>query len=193
MVVTSLLVDEGGMVFQELSIKGLLLIKPQVFEDGRGFFLERFSRKAFEENQIDVDFVQDNHSHSVKHVLRGLHFQKPPFAQGKLVWVTRGEVFDVAIDLRKGSPTFGKWEAVILSEENKQLFWIPKGFAHGFTVLSERADLLYKVSDYYSSEHECGVIWNDPDIGIDWPVDNPILSNKDRRLPRLRELEHVSW
>lgn len=179
------------MVFQELSIKGLLLIKPQVVEDSRGFFLERFSRKAFKEKQIDVDFVQDNHSHSVKHVLRGLHFQKPPFAQDKLVWVTHGEVFDVAVDLRKDSPTFGKWEAVILSENNNQLFWIPKGFAHGFAVLSERADLLYKVSNYYSSQHDCGVIWDDPDIGIDWPVDHPILSDKDRKLPGLRELDYV--
>lgn len=176
------------MNFRELSLPGLILIEPAVFEDERGFFLERYSQKAFQSNGIPVDFVQDNQSQSVRHVLRGLHFQLPPFAQDKLVWVTQGEVFDAAVDLRKTSATFGKWEGALLSGTNKSMLFIPKGFAHGFVVLSERADFLYKVSNVYSAAHDCGLIWNDPDIGIEWPVETPILSKKDRLLPSLQDL-----
>ena len=192
------------MEFQELSMKGLMLLTPQVFEDERGFFLERFSKRLFEANGICTEsvqdghsysicpeFVQDSHSYSVRNVLRGLHFQRPPFAQDKLVWVTRGEVFDVAVDLRKDSPSFGKWEAVILSETNKRTFWIPKGFAHGFVTLSDEADLFYKMSAYYSKEHEAGVIWNDPDLDIEWPIYHPILSSKDKQLVGLRGLGQI--
>jgi len=164
-----------------------------VFEDERGFFLERYNQKAFHANGITVDFVQDNHSQSVKHVLRGLHFQTPPFAQDKLVWVTRGIVFDAAVDLRKQSATFGKWEGVELSETNKSMLFIPQGFAHGFVVLSERADFSYKVSSLYSADHERGLMWNDPNIGLAWPVENPILSRRDQELPSLQHLldQHI--
>ncbi|MBN1313695.1 MAG: dTDP-4-dehydrorhamnose 3,5-epimerase [Anaerolineae bacterium] len=176
------------MIFHELSLPGLILVEPAVFEDERGFFLERYNRQVFQSHGITVDFVQDNHSQSVKHVLRGLHFQTPPFAQDKLVWVTRGEVFDVVVDLRKQSATFGKWEGVELSETNRSMLFIPKGFAHGFVVLSERADFSYKVSSLYSPEHDYGLVWNDPDIGIEWPVEKPILSKKDQQLPFLQSL-----
>ncbi len=176
------------MLFEALSIKGLYLIKPRIFGDDRGFFLERYNRRVFAKNGIDIDFVQDNHSQSVRDVLRGLHFQRPPFAQDKLVWVTRGEVFDVAVDLRPDSETFGQWAGVTLSEQNKQMIFVPKGFAHGFTVLSETADFQYKVSAFYSKEHDGGIIWNDPDIGIDWPLDDPALSGKDAALPTLAAL-----
>jgi dTDP-4-dehydrorhamnose 3,5-epimerase len=171
-----------------LSINGLVLVKPQVLEDDRGFFLERYNQRDFRNYGIDVNFVQDNHSQSSQHVLRGLHFQLAPHAQDKLVWVIRGEVFDVAVDLRKESSTFGQWQGVVLSEANKHLLWIPKGFAHGFVALSEQVDVLYKTSEFYSKEHDCGLIWNDSDIGIDWPIDNPILSAKDQQLPTLRDL-----
>jgi dTDP-4-dehydrorhamnose 3,5-epimerase len=176
------------MLFKALSINGLYLINPRVFADDRGFFLERYNRRVFAENGIDIDFVQDNHSQSVRGVLRGLHFQRPPFAQDKLVWVTRGEVFDVAVDLRPDSETFGQWAGVTLSEKNKQMLFVPKGFAHGFAVLSETADFQYKVSAFYSREHDGGIIWNDPDIGIKWPLDDPALSGKDAALPTLAEL-----
>jgi dTDP-4-dehydrorhamnose 3,5-epimerase len=176
------------MIFHELSLSGLTLIEPVVFEDERGFFLERYNQNIFRSHGITVEFVQDNHSRSAKHVLRGLHFQTSPFAQDKLVWVTRGTVFDVVVDLRKQSATFGKWEGVRLSENNRSMLFIPKGFAHGFVVLSERADFSYKVSSVYSADHDCGLVWNDPDIGIEWPVDSPILSGKDQQLPSLRQL-----
>ena len=177
------------MIFQQLDIEGLTLVRPQVFEDERGFFLERYNRRVFQEHEIHIEFVQDNHSQSGRHVLRGLHFQITPFAQDKLVWVVRGEVFDVAVDLRSNSPTFGKWRGVTLSEANKQMLLIPKGFAHGFLTLSDKADVLYKTSHFYSKEHDCGLIWNDADIGIEWPIDHPILSQKDQRQPTLAELQ----
>lgn len=179
------------MNFQELNIKGLFLITPKVFEDDRGFFLESYNKKIFEENGIDIDFIQDNHSRSSKGVLRGLHFQRPPFAQDKLVRVTRGEVFDVAVDLRHDSETFGKWEGVTLSEDNKQMFLIPKGFAHGFLVVSDTADFQYKVSNLYSKEHDGGVKWDDPAIGIEWPLENVVLSEKDKKQPLLGELDKI--
>ena len=174
------------MIFHQLSLSGLILIEPTVFEDERGFFLERYNQKVFQSHGINVDFVQDNHSQSVRHVLRGLHFQTPPFAQDKLVWITQGTVFDTVVDLREQSATFGKWEGITLSDTNRLMLYIPKGFAHGFAVLGERVDFSYKVSSIYSAEHECGLIWNDPDIGIEWPVEEPILSKKDQQLPSLQ-------
>jgi len=163
-----------------LSIPDILLIKSTVFEDERGFFYESFNQREFEKIVREkVNFVQDNHSRSVKNVLRGLHYQiQQP--QAKLVRVILGEVFDVAVDIRRSSPTFGKWVGEILSAKNKRQLWIPEGFAHGFVVLSENAEFLYKTSDYYAPEFERCIAWNDPDIGIDWPLDtSPILSPKD--------------
>ncbi len=180
-----------GVIFEELAISGLILVKPQVFSDERGFFLERYNKKIFKKNGIDVDFVQDNHSQSRKGVLRGLHFQVPPFAQDKLVWVVRGEVLDVAVDIRKNSPTFGKWESAVLSEVNRYMLFMPGGFAHGFLALSEKVDLSYKVSSYYCRECDRGIIWNDPDIGIAWGIENPVLSKKDALNKRLKDLGDV--
>jgi dTDP-4-dehydrorhamnose 3,5-epimerase len=163
------------------AIKDVLLLEPTIHEDGRGFFLESFNQKRFDQTVgQNVHFVQDNHSRSLRHVLRGMHYQiRQP--QGKLVRVVVGEVFDVAVDLRRSSPTFGKCVSVVLSAANKQQLWIPEGFAHGFLVLSDAAEFLYKTTDYYVPEAERCVIWNDPDIGIDWPKDaEPILSAKDR-------------
>ncbi len=171
------------------SVSGLIVIEPIVFEDERGFFMETYSYREFEKAGITEKFVQDNHSKSMKGVLRGLHFQIKPFAQSKLVRCVKGEIFDVAVDLRKGSPTFKKWFGIFLSEENKKILYIPKGFAHGFVVLSDVAEVEYKVDNFYSREHERGIIWNDPDLGINWPVEKPILSEKDKILPRLSELK----
>ena len=163
------------------AIPGLLLLEPTIHEDARGFFFESFNQKRFEDaTGLNIRFVQDNHSRSVKRVLRGLHYQiRRP--QGKLLRVTAGEVFDVAVDLRRSSPTFGKFAGIVLSAANKKQLWIPEGFAHGYLVLSEAAEVLYKTTDYYSPEDERCLIWNDPDVGIDWPKDGaPILSAKDR-------------
>jgi len=188
--VDSDLSEDGGFVlmnFTKTKIEGLTIIEPSVFADDRGFFMETYSKKVFAENGIDVEFVQDNHSQSTKGVLRGLHFQKAPFAQDKLIRCTRGEVFDVAVDLRPDSATFGKWEGIVLSEENKKMFFIPKGFAHGFLVLSDVADFQYKCSNLYNKESEGGLLWNDPTIAIDWPkldIDY-ILSDKDKIWPEL--------
>lgn len=186
------------MNFTKLDIDGLILIEPQAFSDERGFFLESYSRKLFTENGIDVDFLQDNHSRSTSNVLRGLHFQKPPFAQDKLIRVTQGEVLDVAVDIRPDSSTFGKWQAVNLSAENKKIFFIPKGFAHGFYVLSPTVDFQYKCSNYYNKESESGILWNDSDINIDWKTkDQPILSSKDQSWQTLsqikEELLKIKW
>lgn len=163
-----------------LAIPDVLLIEPRVFEDERGFFFESFNHKRFEDAfGQPVEFVQDNHSRSAKNVLRGLHFQVQQ-PQGKLVRVVHGEVFDVAVDIRKGSATFGHWVGEILSAENKQQLWVPVGFAHGFVVTSDHAELLYKTTDYYAPDFERCIKWNDPDIGIDWPIQgNPLLSGKD--------------
>ncbi|HDT3906319.1 dTDP-4-dehydrorhamnose 3,5-epimerase [Raoultella ornithinolytica] len=172
----------------DTKIKDVKIIKPKVFGDSRGFFLETFEKKRYQDMlNIDLDFVQDNHSRSTKGVLRGLHFQTQN-AQGKLVRVVRGEVFDVAVDIRPESPTFGLWEGVILSEDNKTQFWIPPGLAHGFVVLSDIADFEYKCTDYYNQRFEGCLLWNDPDIGIDWPEGNPLLSEKDMQGKRLKEL-----
>jgi dTDP-4-dehydrorhamnose 3,5-epimerase len=164
-----------------LAIPDVLLIEPQVFVDDRGFFFESFNQQRFEKAVgKKINFVQDNHSKSVKGVLRGLHYQIPPKAQSKLVRVLQGEVFDVAVDIRKSSPTFGKWTGEILSSCNKKQIWIPEGFAHGFLTLSDEAEFLYKTTDFYSPEYEQSIVWNDETIGIKWPFDEHILlSSKD--------------
>lgn len=174
----------------QTAIPGLLILEPKVFGDSRGFFLESFNAKAFQETTgLDVNFVQDNHSRSGKGVLRGLHYQIEQ-AQGKLVRVVRGSVFDVAVDLRKASPTFGKWVGVELSEENSRQLWIPPGFAHGFLVTSESADFLYKTTDYYAPQFERSLAWNDPTVGVVWPLSGePQLSAKDVAGKALAECE----
>jgi dTDP-4-dehydrorhamnose 3,5-epimerase len=162
-----------------------VIIEPKVFGDERGFFLETFQAERYADLAgIALPFVQDNHSRSSKAVLRGLHFQKTK-PQGKLVRVVRGKVYDVAVDLRQDSPTFGQWEAVILSEENKRQFWVPPGFAHGFVVLSDTADFEYKCTNYYSPSDEGSILWNDPDLDIPWPIDSPKLSDKDASAEKL--------
>ena len=168
----------------ETDLPGVLILEPRVFGDDRGFFMETWNGRRYEELGIPNTFVQDNLSFSARGVLRGLHFQNPQ-AQGKLVSVLRGEVFDVAVDIRVGSPTFGRWTGVTLSAENKRQFWVPPDFAHGFVVTSEDALFSYKCTDYYAPEHDGSVLWNDPDIGIDWPTDVPTLSDKDRNAPPL--------
>ena len=163
-----------------LAIPDVLLLEPKVFGDERGFFYESYNQQAFQQaTGLDVTFVQDNHSRSARDVLRGLHYQLPPKAQGKLVRAVVGEVFDVAVDLREDSPTFGQWAGEKLSAENKRMMWIPPGFAHGFLVLSESAEFLYKTTDYYAPELERCIRWDDPDLAIDWPLENPLLSAKD--------------
>jgi len=170
---------------QSTAIEGVFVLEPKVFGDARGFFMESYNRRAFREaTGLDIDFVQDNHSRSRKGVLRGLHYQiQQP--QGKLVRVTSGAVFDVAVDIRRGSPTFGRWVGVELSADNHRQLWVPPGMAHGFVVLSESADFLYKTTDYYAPQFERSIAWNDPTIGIDWPlaaygITEPLLSDKDR-------------
>lgn len=170
-------------------LKDCFIIEPKVFGDDRGFFLETFQENRYLDLVgINLPFVQDNHSRSSKGVLRGLHFQKTK-PQGKLVRVVRGKVYDVAVDIRTSSPTYGQWEAVILSEENKTQFWVPPGFAHGFIVLSEIADFEYKCTEYYDSFDEGSLLWNDPDLNIPWPIDNPTLSEKDKNAPPLADLK----
>ena len=173
--------------FIETELQGVMTIEPLVFNDSRGFFLETYHFDKYSENGLVTRFVQDNHSHSIKGTLRGLHYQlKHP--QGKLLYVIKGEIFDVAVDIRKGSPTFGKWAGVTLSDENKRQLYVPPGFAHGFCVLSEEADVIYKCTDFYAPDDEYGIIWNDPDIGINWPTANPVLSDKDINYSKLNNL-----
>ena len=179
----------GKFTFNETSIKGVYVIEPTVFGDERGYFMETYNKNDFDEAGLNFNFVQDNQSQSKKGVLRGLHFQYTQ-PQGKLVRVIKGEVFDVAVDLRKDSETYGKWEGVILSEENKKQFYIPEGFAHGFVVLSDEAEFTYKCTDFYKANDEGGIQWNDPEIGIDWPIDDIdeiILSDKDKLWKPLKE------
>jgi dTDP-4-dehydrorhamnose 3,5-epimerase len=181
------------MKSMQCAIPGVILLEPKVFGDDRGFFFESFNHVRFEAAiGRSVTFVQDNHSCSSKHVLRGLHYQiRQP--QGKLVRVVRGEVFDVAVDIRRSSPTFGQWVGQILSAENKRQLWVPEGFAHGFVVLSDTAECLYKTTDYYASAHERCIVWNDPAIGIQWPIEcAPVLSVKDRQGTSLAEAEHFT-
>lgn len=169
------------------------MIQATLFGDDRGFFMETYDKKAFDEMGIEKEFVLDGHSRSRKGILRGLHFQKR-YPQAKLVRIVKGAVYDVAVDIRESSPTYKEWFAAILTEEDSKALYLPRGFAHGFLVLSNSADILYKCSDFYRPDDEGGIIWNDPDIAIDWPlkeysIDEPILSDKDQRLPSLRELE----
>jgi dTDP-4-dehydrorhamnose 3,5-epimerase len=171
-------------------IPDVLVLEPRIFGDARGFFLESFNQTVFQAvTGLDMTFVQDNHSRSTRGVLRGLHYQLQQ-PQGKLVRVVRGSVFDVAVDIRRGSPTFGQWAGAEVSEDNHRQMWIPPGLAHGFLVLSESADVLYKTTDYYAPQHERAVAWNDPDIGIEWPLDGlPLLSDKDQLAKPLRNAE----
>ncbi len=177
--------------FTPLQIPDVILISARVFEDARGFFLETYKYSDFAAHGIPETFVQDNHSRSVRGVLRGLHFQNPPQAQGKLVRVVRGEIFDVAVDIRPSSPTFGQWVGEVLSETNQRMLYIPPGFAHGFLVLSELADVSYKVTAEYAPELDSGIIWNDPTIQIQWPLQGPpLLSPKDAALPTLLKADN---
>lgn len=162
-------------------IEGLLIIKPKIFEDDRGYFFESWSKEAFRKNGLEINFVQDNQSFSSKGVIRGLHFQNPPFAQGKLVRVIQGSVLDVAVDIRKESPTYGKHVSVILSGENKTMFWIPPGFAHGFSTLKDNTIFSYKCSGVYNKNSEGSLLWNDKDLNIDWKIENAIISDKDKQ------------
>ena len=165
-----------------------IIIEPKVYGDDRGFFLETFQAERYATVGITLPFVQDNHSRSSKGVLRGLHFQKTK-PQGKLVRVVRGEVYDVAVDIRLGSPTYGRWEAVVLSEDNKKQFWVPPGFAHGFMVISDFADFEYKCTDYYDPTDEGSLLWNDPDLNIPWPIKSPFISIKDSQAPLLANIK----
>jgi dTDP-4-dehydrorhamnose 3,5-epimerase len=176
-------------IFTKSKISNVVLIEPKLFPDDRGYFFESFKESEFASNGITTKFVQDNFSHSVKGVLRGLHYQKNPKVQAKLVTVLRGEIFDVAIDIRKNSPTFGQWIGEILSDENHKSLYIPEGFAHGFCVLSAEADVIYKVNNEYSPENERGILWNDPQIDIMWPIDTPLLHEKDSALPILEDAD----
>jgi len=176
--------------FKRLSIHDVILAQPKSFSDDRGFFLESFKESDFVSNGINVKFVQDNISHSVLDVIRGLHFQKSPKAQAKLVTAIKGEIFDVVVDIRKDSPTYGKWVGEILSDKDHKLLYVPEGFAHGFCVISDDADVLYKVSNEYSQEHERSIIWNDPKLDIQWPIKKPIISNKDNKLSLLENLDN---
>lgn len=182
------------MQVYETGFSGLYVLEPKVFQDERGFFLESYNREAFKELGIDCDFLQDNHAYSKDvGVLRGFHFQVPPFAQAKLVWVTRGAVLDVVVDLRKGSPTYGQWRHVVLSAANFKRMFIPRGFGHSYVTIMPDTEFQYKVDAPYSPGHEGGIIWNDPDINMDWDValkgTEPIMSEKDKRLPTLAEFD----
>lgn len=180
------------MEITRLEIPDVILITPKVFGDERGYFFESFNQKSFEDlTGLKRQFVQDNHSKSQKGVLRGLHYQLPPKSQGKLVRVVQGEVFDVAVDIRRSSPTFGKWVGATLSAENKKQLWVPEGFAHGFITMSEKAEFLYKTTDYYAPEFERCIAWDDVDIGVEWPIQNivPQLSGKDQQGKSIKTAE----
>ncbi|MCZ8512543.1 dTDP-4-dehydrorhamnose 3,5-epimerase [Paenibacillus filicis] len=174
----------------ETALSGVFLIEPKVHADSRGYFIESYNSRTFQEHGISHSFVQDNHSLSVEAgTIRGLHYQNSPKSQTKLIRVLTGAICDVVVDIRKSSPTFGKWISVILSEANQRQLLIPKGFAHGFCTIAANTQIFYKVDEFYSPEHDRGIIWNDPSIGIDWPVSNPILSDKDQRLPLLQDAD----
>lgn len=180
------------MPFHKTDIPGLVVFEPKVFEDSRGYFFESYSEKTFREAGIDFRWVQDNQSSSTYGVIRGLHYQLPPYAQSKLVRVLRGKILDVVVDIRKGSPTFGKSYREVLSAKNKKQLFIPKGFAHGFSVLSEKAEVLYKCDGFYNKETEAGIIYNDPELNIDWqvPAEDAIVSDKDIALPLLKNCKN---
>ena len=173
------------MQIDTTDLPNVLVITPRVFKDARGFFFESYNAEQFKAHGIDTVFVQDNHSQSTRGTLRGLHFQLPPMAQDKLVRCVRGAIWDVAVDIRGGSPTFGRWVGVELSAGNFRQIYVPSGYAHGFCVLSDEAEVLYKTSAVYSAMHERGIAWNDPDIGIAWPIAEPLLSDRDRRAESL--------
>ncbi|MFZ2975113.1 MAG: dTDP-4-dehydrorhamnose 3,5-epimerase [Candidatus Moraniibacteriota bacterium] len=179
------------MEFIKTTLKDAYVIKPQVFGDNRGFFLESYSKKKFEQEGIGAEFVQDNHSKSEKKgTLRGLHFQLPPYAQAKLIRVVKGKILDVILDLRHDSETFGQWEAFELSAENFQMLFVPQGFAHGLMTLEDNTEVLYKADNFYEPTHEGGIAWNDPDLKINWPLENPILSDRDGKWPNFKNLDN---
>jgi dTDP-4-dehydrorhamnose 3,5-epimerase len=180
------LVSSRPLNIRETTLPGVLLIEPKVFADDRGFFIETYRADVFREAGIGDAFVQDNHSRSAHGVLRGLHYQEPN-AQGKLVRCTRGAIFDVAVDIRRGSPSFGRWFGIELSDANKLMLWIPAGFAHGFCALEDNSDLVYKCTSLYDAASDRSLLWNDPDIGIEWPIKEPVLSPKDANAPRLAD------
>jgi len=177
------------MLIEKTDIEGLLIIKPDVYEDQRGYFFESYNEEKFRQLGIDVKFLQDNESKSGKGVLRGLHFQVPPYEQGKLVRVIKGAVLDVAVDLRKTSPTYGQWASTELSEKNKWMYWIPAGFAHGFLTLEENTIFFYKCTQVYNRETERGIAWDDPDLNIQWGINNPLVSEKDTVAQRFVEFK----
>lgn len=180
-----------AFIFTKTKILDVILVEPKVFGDPRGFFMETYKKSEFEQNGIKDDFIQDNHSKSTKEVVRGLHYQLNPKAQAKLVRCTKGKIFDVAVDIRKNSETFGQWVGFELSEDNKRILYIPEGFAHGLVVLSDEAEVLYKASAEYSPELDRGVRWNDPDIGIDWGINfEPLVSEKDAIQPFLKDIKN---
>ena len=177
--------------FEALKLPGVIKVKLRSFPDDRGFFMETYKKSEFEQNGIPFDFVQDNYSHSSQRgVLRGLHYQMDPKAQGKLVSAVRGVIFDVAVDIRRGSPTYGEWIGVELSDENHRMLYVPAGFAHGFVVLSSEADVMYRVTEEYAPEVDRGILWNDPELGITWPIDEPALSPKDAVQPLLKDADN---
>lgn len=177
--------------FKKLEIPDVVLIEPVVFKDERGFFMETYHQENFRKAGITEVFVQDNHSHSQKGVLRGLHYQKEPMAQGKLVRCVRGSIYDVAVDLREGSPSCGKWVGMVLTEMSRLMLWIPKGFAHGYIALEDATEVLYKTDNLYSRSHERGIIWSDPQLGIKWPIHGPMVSRKDGQYPRFNDADHL--
>lgn len=177
------------MEIVKTKIPDLLIIKPDVFEDERGYFFESYNNEKFVNAGINYKFVQDNESKSQKGVLRGLHFQNPPYAQGKLVRVMKGAVMDVAVDIRKNSPTYGQWASIELSESNKMMYWVPPGFAHGFVTLENNTVFFYKCTNFYNKQSEGSILWNDPDLNIDWEIKNPILSEKDKVSPLFKDFQ----
>lgn len=174
--------------FRRLEIPDALLIKPKVFEDDRGFFLETYRKDDMEKAGVDAEFVQDNHSRSLRGVLRGLHFQKEPYAQAKIVRCTRGTIYDVLVDLRRRSPSFSRYLGIVLSEESRDMIYVPRGCAHGFLVLSDLAEVVYKVDNVYAPECEGGLVWNDPEVSVSWPLQDPVISERDRLWPTLEGL-----
>jgi len=176
--------------FQPLAIPEVIFIEGRTFDDDRGFFVETYKYSEFHASGIPKTFVQDNFSRTIRNALRGLHYQKHPKSQAKLVSVIRGEIFDVAVDIRQNSPTYSRWISVILSDKNFQMLYVPVGFAHGFCVLSDEADVMYKTTAEYGPETDRGILWSDPELNISWPIRNPIVSPKDARLPLLREADH---
>jgi len=183
------ILDSGDPKFKELEIPGIIEISPKVFSDQRGFFVEVYKQEEFRKHGFNRPFVQVNHSKSTKGVLRGLHYQIDPMAQGKLITVVDGEIFDVAVDIRDGSPTYGNWAGMNLNAEKKNMLYIPEGFAHGFCVLSDTAQVIYYCTEVYSPEHERGIKWDDPKIDIKWPVNNPTISERDNKMPLLKNID----